>query len=275
MEKESRINITRLIKSYLETEMKSVMNFQDQPLNSQQKEPAKNLRKPVLVVALPCGVLVPISADVTFSAMDNKLTQTLTGRTGAFCTSCTNSASDMKDPKVIADGFYMNFGTDKLSAKFHQLAEKFALDAKDIEHCSIPSNTGDYQERLGQKKAPLTQEFEITKVLSILHATKLRAVPFIQEIIIRDLSGCRVWGSGRIPTDKKERYEIISLKWKEMLGPLLGFRGRQAPNQITGFLCDIFLSFGRRPAVLNCIKNLNIWREDNFCPITETELDNY
>ena len=126
--------------------MKSVMNFQDQPLNSQQKEPAKNLRKPVLVVALPCGVLVPISADVTFSAMDNKLTQTLTGRTGAFCTSCTNSASDMKDPKVIADGFYMNFGTDKLTAKFHQLAEKFALDAEDIEHCSIPSNTGDYQE---------------------------------------------------------------------------------------------------------------------------------
>ena len=84
-----------------------------------------------------------------------------------------------------------------------------------------------------------------------------------------------MWGSGRIPADKKERYEIISLKWKEMLGPLLGFRGRKSPNQITGFLCDIFLSFGRRPAVLNCIKTLNIWREDKFCPLTETELDNY
>ena len=164
------------------------------------------------MVALLSGVLGPISADVSFSAMDNKLTQTLTGRTGAFCTSCTNSANDMKDPKIIADGFYMNFGTDKLSAQFHLLAEKFTLDGEDIEHCVIPSNTGDYKERLGQKKAPLTKEFEITKVLSILHATKLRAVPFIQEILIRDLSGCRVWGSGRIPADKKEQYDTISLK---------------------------------------------------------------
>ena len=98
------------------------------------------------MVALLNGVLFPISADVSFFAMDNKLTQTLTGRTGAFCTSCTNSANDMKDPKIIADGFYMNFGTDKLSAQFHLLAEKFALDGEDIEHCVSLSNTGDYQE---------------------------------------------------------------------------------------------------------------------------------
>ena len=93
------------------------------------------------MVALPSGVLVSLSADVSVSAMDNKLTQTLTGRTGAFCTSCTNSASDMKNPEKIAEGFYMNFGTEKLNIQFHQLAEKFALDAADIEHCSIPSKT--------------------------------------------------------------------------------------------------------------------------------------
>ena len=48
----------------------------------------------------------------------------------------------------------MNFGTNRPSAQFHLLAEKFALDGEDIEHCVIPSNTGDYKERLGQKKSP-------------------------------------------------------------------------------------------------------------------------
>ena len=84
-----------------------------------------------------------------------------------------------------------------------------------------------------------------------------------------------MWGSGRIPADQKERYQTVSLSWKEMLGSLLGFRGRQAPNQITGFLCDMFLSFERRPAVLDCIRELNIWREDKFSSLTETEVDNY
>ena len=38
-----------------------------------------NLRNPFLVVALANGVIVPVSADISFSAMDNKLVQTITG----------------------------------------------------------------------------------------------------------------------------------------------------------------------------------------------------
>ena len=40
----------------------------------------------------------------------------------------------------------MNFGTNKLSAQLYLLAKKMALDGEDIEHCVIPSNTGDYKE---------------------------------------------------------------------------------------------------------------------------------
>ena len=69
-----------------------------------------------------------------------------------------------------------------------------------------------------------------------MHAAKLRAFPFLEELLIRDLSGCRVWGSGRIPVEKKARYENLKKRWKVMLGPILGFRAKQAPNQVTGSL---------------------------------------
>jgi hypothetical protein len=72
------------------------------------------------------------------------------------------------------------------------------------------------------KRAPLTDNFEITKVLSGLH-TKLRSVPFLEELILRDLSGCQVWGKGRIPMDMKQRYLELKEVWKTKLGPLLGF----------------------------------------------------
>ena len=74
----------------------------------------------------------------------------------------------------------------------------------------------------------------IPQILSVLHAAKLRAFPFLEELILRDLSGCRVWGSGPIPVDKKERLEDLRKKWKVRLGALLGFRDKQAPNQVTG-----------------------------------------
>jgi hypothetical protein len=176
------------------------------------------------------------------------LTLFLAGRTGAFCTACKSTAEDMKNVELVAEGFYMDLGTEELTSKFQQLAEELGVSLGE----QLPSKRGDYRTRLGLKSAPLTNKFEITKVpylkfvcfnlgklfqvLSVLHAAKLRAFPFIEEIILRDLSGCRVWGSGRIPLDKKERYEDLKSRWKVMLGPLLGFRAKQAPNQVTGSL---------------------------------------
>ena len=57
---------------------------------------------------------------------------------------------------------------------------------------------------------------------------------FFEELIQQDLSGCRVWGRGRIPADQKVRLEDTKEKWKQLMGGVLGFRGKQAPNQLTG-----------------------------------------
>ena len=111
-------------------------------------------------------------------------------------------------------------------------------------------------------------------MLSVLH-TKLRSIPFLEELILRDLSGCRQWGKGRIPAELKDRYLAMKEDWKTKLGPVLGFRNKKAPNQITGYLCDMFLGDERRPHILNLISGLGIWDKEGKRDLTQIELDNF
>ena len=267
LQKENRTNIENLVNNYLEKELIPLTHFETKPKD-------KNLRAPVVIVALQSGKLVPISADVNFGAMDNKLTKTLTGRTGAFCTACSASSTDMHKPEAISIGFYMNVGTGDLNMKFKELAGKFGIGEEDLKDWTVPSKKGDYSERLGLKRAPMTKEFEITKVLSVLH-TKLRSVPFIEDLICRDLSGCRQWGDGKLPQVEKERYMELKEEWKSKLGPILGFKNKKAPNQITGHLCDMFFHEEQRPALITLIGDLGIWDEEGKRELTQTELNNF
>ena len=267
LQRETRGNIETLVNNYLEKELIPLTRYET-------KISDKNLRSPIVVVALQSGKLVPISADVNFGAMDNKLTQTLTGRTGAFCTACSATSEDMLKLAVISEGFYMDVGTDVINQKFEELVEKFGVAQEDKNGWEIPSKKGDYAERLGLKRAPVSQEFEITQVLSTLH-TKLRSVPFIEDLICRDLSGCRQWGKGKIPVDVKNRYLALKEDWKTKLGPILGFRNKKAPNQITGYLCDSFLHEKQRPALLNLISELGIWDDGGRRDLTHTELNSF
>ena len=82
----------------------------------------------------------------------------------------------------------------------------------------------------------MTDKFVITKIGSMPHAARLQAVPFLEELIQRDLSGCRVWGRGRILADQKAPLEDTKEKWKQLMGSVLGFRGKQAPNHLTGVI---------------------------------------
>ena len=267
LQKENRATIENLVDKYLEKEMAPLIYFET-------KSTDKNLRAPVLIVALQSGELVPISADVNFGAMDNKLTKIITGRTGAFCTACSATSADMHRPEIINSGFYMNVGTGDLNVKFQELANKFEITAEELKDWSVPSKKGDYSQRLGLKRAPMTQEFEITKVLSVLH-TKLRSVPFIEDLICRDLSGCHQWGDGRIPEAEKVRYMHLKEEWKAKLGPILGFRNKKAPNQITGHFCDMFFHENQRRELIELIANLQIWSEEGKRELTETELNNF
>ena len=111
-------------------------------------------------------------------------------------------------------------------------------------------------------------------MLSTLH-TKLRSVPFVEDLICRDLSGCRQWGQGRLPVTAKERYMVLKEKWKVELGAILGFRNKKAPNQITGHLCDLFFHEKRRQSLLELIKSLGIWDKSSKRELTQTKISNF
>ena len=162
------------------------------------------------------------------------MTESLTQQTGSFCTACKLSAKDVMNEDLMSQPLYMDLGTDELNMTFKMLAEKLYIAEDEIDTCELPAKPGDYSSRFGIKRAPMTDKFEITKIVSVLHAAKLRAIPFLEELIQRDLSGCRVWGKGRIPVDQKARLEDTKEKWKQLMGGVLGFCGKQAPNQLIG-----------------------------------------
>ena len=239
--RENDQNIRAVVKNYVEEELHSLTK--------------PSFRKPFLLVSMPCGKVVSLSANINVSALDNKMTQMLTGRTGAFCTACKSTSDDMKDIAKVQADFYLDLGTSNWNSIFVSLATDAELDIENPDTV-LPSKKGDYNKRFGLKRKPMTNTIEITKSVSVLHASKLRAVLFLEEIMLRDLSGCHQWGKGKLPLDCKARLGSIREKWKNLLGPLLGFCGKSAPNQLTGHLCDVFLSEKKQKGLLEALKEL-------------------
>ena len=97
--------------------------------------------------------------------------------------------------------------------------------------------------------------------MSILHAARLNAFTWTQDLIIRLSSKCLQWGDGKIPPSTKSRMEKCEDEWKEKLGPLVGFKDRHCPNQITGAMSDLFFSEKNRENVLKAVADLSQWRK--------------
>lgn len=123
---------------------------------------ADNLRRSLLMVSRPTdNTIVSLSANANVSAVDNKVTAVLTGRTGAFCTACRVQSTDMHGPRAGLP-YYMDFGIEEVTENYLDLFEKL-LGSKDSDG-TLPSAKGDYGTRLGQKQEPLTTEWDPTKV---------------------------------------------------------------------------------------------------------------
>ena len=52
------------------------------------------------------------------------MTESLTQRTGSFCTACKLSAKDVMNEDLMSQPLYMDNGTDDLNMTFKMLAEK-------------------------------------------------------------------------------------------------------------------------------------------------------
>lgn len=193
------------------------------------------------------------------------------GRTGSFCICCSASPGDIHDVTKIAEGFYMDVGTKELWDTFEGLAKLHNIPESDWGEWEIPSERGDYESRLGLKSAPVTSEFEVTKIMSILHAARLRAFVWVLELIIRWAAKCLQWGEGAIPPSTKDRLEKCRKEVRKKLGPLLGFRDRKCPNQVTGALADLFFSEKNRDNLINMVESLTFWRKSYRRAMSEAD----
>ena len=167
--------------------------------NIEKKQDPINLRKPVLIVS-PCSgePSIALSCNLNIEACDNKMVCEATGRTGGFCTGCSANETDMHGDQA-SEYFYLNLGADEVWAHFWELMEQ--QDQRDIvlDDVVIPSRHGDYRQRLGTKHAPLTDQIEFSKTLSVLHATLLRPYEWVKELVVRSAAHWKQWGKGRLP----------------------------------------------------------------------------
>ena len=123
---------------------------------------ADNLRRSLLMVSRPSDdTIVSFSADANVSAVDNKVTAVVTGRTGAFCTACRVKSTDMHGPRA-GEPYYMDFDIEEVTVNYLALFEK--LLGSNSNDGILPSAKGDHETRLGQKHQPLTTEWDPTKV---------------------------------------------------------------------------------------------------------------
>ena len=226
-----------------------------------EQRSVEDLKKPVIFISQPNGCITAISSDVQLKGMDSKLVEMINQRTGAYCYACDSTLQEAHKVERVKEGFFMNVSMDRLEQAVETLFTLHGVSEDEKEFFEFPSQPGDYNVRLGLKHSPLTSVLDATKIIAVLHTTKLRMFAFVTSLITRNASKCLQWGKGKLPPAAKERLEKTTLEWKSQhLGSLIGYRHKQAPNQITGHLVDTFMSEHNRSAVVQAIGELKGWR---------------
>ena len=119
----------------------------------------------------------------------------------------------MSERRIEKD-FYFDLGTLRLWELYETMAKKEGFSEEEISlGVDIPSRSNDYSKRFGLKGKPYTKSFEITRTISILHASKLCTFKFLESLICRVSSGCLQWASGVIP-----KGTVLRLRDKEKAG---------------------------------------------------------
>ena len=234
----------------------------------------EDLRKPIVFVVQPNGCTTAISGDFQLKGLDSKLVEMLNQRTGAYCYACDVTKQDAHKVERVQEGFTMNVSMERLEDAVENLLREHNVSDEDRDMFEFPYQPGDYEVRLGLKHTPLTSVLEVQKVIAVLHTTKLRMFGFVNELISRMTSKCLQWGKGRLPPTTKDRLLRARLEWNEdHLGTLIGYRHKQAPNQITGHLVDLFMLEANRPSVLEAIRKMKSWKSSWGRPMSDDEVE--
>ena len=237
----------------------------------------RDLRKPFLLVAQEGGCITALSVDFQLKAMDSKLIEIMNERTGAYCYCCTMSRDEAHKIDVVKKGFHMDFSMERLWDTFEKIANDMGVDREDWDTLEIPSKPGDEDVRFGLKRAPLTRDIEVTKIVAVLHITKLRKFGWLEQLLLKLASNVKQWKAGkRLGERQKERFLACKEEWKgEVLGELVGYRHLSAPNQITGHLVDLIFSETNREKVIQGMAKLRSWKKSYGREMLEDEKENF
>ena len=107
--------------------------------------------------------LAKINIDV--SQLDGKAISVSLGLGGAYCTGCTVSEEDAKNPERIKELFRFNRSIQNIQQVFEELAE-----TDEDGNLYVPRNQGDYSVRTGITQATLTRNLDLTKTIPVTHA---------------------------------------------------------------------------------------------------------
>ena len=241
--------------------------FNSRKLNDQSYE---NLSKPLIIVAVGFGggsFLVSFSVNFQLKSADGKLGQELTGRTGAHCFSCDLSVEQMHDPAIIRQGLSMNVVTTDLNRHFAALAADYEISESELDNFVIPSEKGDWDERLGLKGRPLSEKVEISRISSVLHCSVLRILTWINQLVPR-WSTVQKWGHGNKYSDREhKRLKKAHDRWMLVLGEVAGYKNKPCPNQMTGYLASQLFEEKRRNLILDKISQ--VWMDLNSKPMED------
>ena len=172
----------------------------------------------------------------------------------------------------------MDMDFEDVTSNDRYLCKKLLGDVRSSDDGVLPSAKGDYKSRCGQKQRPLNINWDPTKVLSVLHASLLNLVKWLFNLVCRVAAGCPQWASGkRLPLSWAQRLELTTKDFHERLGPILGFLGKSAPNQLPGNLARKFLAEENQDKVLKMIQALGTHCPDSgaWRQLTEQEIDTY
>ena len=147
--------------------------------------------------------------------MDGKMLTTLLGLSGGYCTMCKLSMIECHDVGNIENGFIIDRSLEEIIRMSDELADDAGV---------IKSKRGDYGTRTGITHKPISQEFDLTRIIPVLHA-KIQGIRWLMELLEKIL-GSKHWSHPlrphRYTKEEKDKEKIAKHKVQEIVKSEIG-----------------------------------------------------
>ena len=182
------------------------------------------------------------------SQMDGKMISNLMGILGAYCSMCNTSMKEAHQKEEIKNGFPINRSLEEIMEISEQLMDEEGL---------IKIKSSDYHHRKGVTKKPISQVYDLSYNLPVLHA-KINSSKWLL-ILIMKLNSSQKWhhSSKAVRYSKEEKKMENDAKnlLAHKLRMELGIKNSDPSAMLTGNLFKTFSSDQGREKLSNMIND--------------------